>query len=288
MGSTNTINSELLVYGYTSASIPWDFDAIESMNINIVFASNFIDFQNKVNQSQHLIALLILWDSQCQEEEGFFQSFRSQCFFINSMTPGNILGANYYEQESFSTHEIITYLESLKHPNLAEWMSECASFLLPFHTPQGPIQFKESQHAPIAIESKELQSYRIELNLTPYQGVIYMVVNRERFQNEISKTLGIQEDLLDDFLRELLNQFAGVLTRPFYNYFQQPSVSVPESLSGSMIPSLAEGPFWPFSQVEDNMGLFSFYAGVIHTQGGGPFKASMDNAWDPIQSLEFL
>lgn len=286
MDTTNQMNSELLIYGFTIDSIPWDFEALESKNIRIVYTSNFIDFQNKVNQSQHLVGLLVLWDSQCQEEEGFFKTYRNQCFFINCPNKSSIPGASYFELSSFSAEHLLSYLEGFKHPHLAEWMTECASFLLPFHTPRGPIQFKEVK-TPIN-EPDQHQPYRIELNLTPYRGVIYMTVNQEKFQEEISKILGIQEDLLDDFLRELLNQFAGVLTRPFYNYFQQPSVSVPECLTDTLATYLAKDPFWPFSQIEDNMGLFTFYVGVIHTQGGGPFKAAMDNAWDPIQSLEFL
>lgn len=298
MAVFDDLQSVILVYGLSSDELqlsaqPQDKPQDILSGIHYQYFEELDSFKEATQSTKHLVGLIV---ANLEPESEFCEwlvNYQSQLLVIGadssqfSGLQGALFCTEAPSQGGFlarfqKLHQAL--IQSHHHPDLGGWMSKCASFLMPFHVTSGTIAFDEDQFK----LDENFEYFQMNMELEPYVGTVLMGVDMEIFQKEIGHQLGLDLTLSRDFLTELLNQFAGVLTRPFFNHFNNPHVKPPQCLSYEDAHQLCNQVHLPFSTIVDQLGFFNFHLAIIHRSGGRPFKASMDAAWDPIQTLEFL
>lgn len=281
------ITSSVIIYGLSEAEFSHVESPFSATGIQFVYCPHLMDFKTKVSGSTHIIALVVKWDSLCDEELVYFRSYRSQLMIIGRKEKNNqsLYGAYFCQEDEC----LITCLSAFKnkqmHPDLGKWMVKCASFLMPFHLTSGALIFSEKKKL---LDPPDYRFYQMNLELEPFYGVMLMGVDFNKFRSEISIQLGLDAFLCEDFLLELLNQYTGVLTQPFMNDFRRPKVMIPQRFYGDVTRKLAQKVCLPFSTISDSEDLFQFSFCIIHTQRGEAFATPMLSSWDPVQSMGFL
>lgn len=300
MAVFDDLQSVILVYGLSSDEFEVSLQpqnnlqtSHQTFGIQYQYFNDVNQYKEAVHDANHLIALVV---NQLDPESEFCEwltKFQSQLMVIGAKQDEfpSLQGALFCDKQPNQDEFTQTFqpiyqqlIQSHHHPDLGGWMSKCASFLMPFHVTSGTIAFQEGDFTLI----ENFEYFQMNMELEPFVGTVLMGVDMEIFQKEIGNQLGLDKTLSRDFLTELLNQFAGVLTRPFFNHFNNPHVKPPLCLTYEEAKQLCSQVHLPFSTIVDQLGFFNFHLAIIHRSGGKPFKASMDAAWDPIQTLEFL
>lgn len=283
------VQSVVLCYGlddYTESLIRSE---CEKQSLIPSFYTEIDVFKGAIDSSTHLFGLFVQEDEKLPELEVYLKQYRKILNFLlkskgfpYDFEIRKVITSVVSEAEL--TDSLIELRQYQIHPDLGGWMEKCASFLMPFQIAGETIAFKETQGEIFNHE----QVYYTNLSLSPYVARIELHVDAERCSKTLFQSLGLEARLLNDFFKEMINQYSGIITRPFLNHFLEPELEVPHTTNLTDIKNEFSEIALPFSCVSDQFAMFQFKVAFLHVEGGCPFRAPMDPAWDPIQTLEFL
>lgn len=255
----------------------------------IVSTDDLTEFKTKVAGATHIVGMVVKWNSHCQDEVNYFIEHQEILITLGF----NPLAADDFKvkaplTQSSSIAAISTtlneFIHDQKHPDLGAWMEKCANFLMPFQVEGETLKFVQASEKVLGHD----YIYYTNLQLDPYIARIELQVDVERCSKILLETLRLDERLIHDFFKEMVNQYAGIITRPFLNNFMEPILEVPLEARSSEIKERFSDVCLPFSVVNDQFDIFQFKVAFINSKGGSAFRVPMDPAWDPIQTIEFL